>query len=83
MHDSGGARFDVRVSSLPTIHGEKVVMRLLTRQVELLELENLGFSREQLEAYLEAIRHPHGLVLISGPTGSGKSTTLICHASSC
>lgn len=76
LHDSGGARFDVRVSSLPTIHGEKVVMRLLTRQVELLELENLGFSREQLEAYLEAIRHPHGLVLISGPTGSGKSTTL-------
>ena len=76
LHDSGGCRFDVRVSSLPTIHGEKIVMRLLTRQIELLDLKNLGFSPGQLEAYLSAIRHPHGLVLISGPTGSGKSTTL-------
>lgn len=76
LHDSGGNRFDVRVSSLPTIHGEKVVMRLLTRQVELLDLQNLGFSKDQLDAYRAAIRHPHGLVLISGPTGSGKSTTL-------
>ena len=76
LHDSGGSRFDVRVSSLPTIHGEKIVMRLLTRQMELLDLKNLGFSSGQLKAYLSAIRHPHGLVLISGPTGSGKSTTL-------
>ena len=76
LHDSGGCRFDVRVSSLPTIHGEKIVMRLLTRQMELLDLKNLGFSSGQLKAYLSAIRHPHGLVLISGPTGSGKSTTL-------
>lgn len=76
LHNSGENRFDVRVSSLPTIHGEKVVMRLLTRQVELLELGNLGFGQDQLEAYRAAIRHPHGLVLISGPTGSGKSTTL-------
>ena len=52
------------------------MMRLLTRQIELLDLKNLGFSPGQLEAYLSAIRHPHGLVLISGPTGSGKSTTL-------
>ena len=66
----------MRVSSLPTIHGEKIVMRLLTRQMELLDLKNLGFSSGQLKAYLSAIRHPHGLVLISGPTGSGKSTTL-------
>ena len=51
-------------------------MRLLTRQMELLDLKNLGFSSGQLKAYLSAIRHPHGLVLISGPTGSGKSTTL-------
>lgn len=76
LHDAGESKFDVRVSSLPTIHGEKIVMRLLTRQVELLDLENLGFSREQLDAYRTAICHPHGLVLISGPTGSGKSTTL-------
>lgn len=76
LYDSGGNRFDVRVSSLPTIHGEKVVMRLLTRQAELLDLKNLGFSEEQLKAYLSAIARPHGMVLISGPTGSGKSTTL-------
>lgn len=76
LYDSGENRFDIRVSSLPTINGEKVVMRLLTRQIELLELENLGFSLQQLEAYRSAIRRPHGLVLISGPTGSGKSTTL-------
>ncbi|WP_294142941.1 GspE/PulE family protein [uncultured Sanguibacteroides sp.] len=76
LYEQGEDKFDVRVSSLPTIHGEKVVMRLLTRHVELLELENLGFSRKQLEDYLVSVRKPHGLVLISGPTGSGKSTTL-------
>lgn len=68
--------FDVRVSTLPTIHGEKVVMRLLTRHVELLELKNLGFGEQQLYTYLSAVHKPHGLILISGPTGSGKSTTL-------
>lgn len=68
--------FDVRVSSLPTIHGEKVVLRLLTRHTELLDLKNLGFDSRQLADYLAAVRKPHGLVLICGPTGSGKSTTL-------
>lgn len=76
LYDNGGMKFDIRVSSLPTIHGEKIVLRLLTRQAGLLALDNLGFSGPQLEAYLAAVRHPHGLVLISGPTGSGKSTTL-------
>ena len=69
-------RFDVRVSSLPTIYGEKVVMRLLTRHVELLELTNLGLTERQIADYAAAISRPHGLVLITGPTGSGKSTTL-------
>ena len=73
-HDE--ARFDVRVSVLPVIHGEKVVLRLLTRHAELLELDNLGFDTRQLRDYLGAVRKPHGLVLICGPTGSGKSTTL-------
>ena len=73
-HDE--ARFDVRVSVLPVIHGEKVVLRLLTRHAELLELDNLGFDARQLRDYLGAVRKPHGLVLICGPTGSGKSTTL-------
>lgn len=76
FYHAGDDKFDVRVSCLPTIYGEKVVLRLLTRHVELLELTNLGFSEKQLADYTQAIRKPHGLVLISGPTGSGKSTTL-------
>lgn len=75
-YDRDGAKFDVRVSTLPTIYGEKVVLRLLTRRVELLELKNLGFSDRQYEDYCRAIAHPFGMVLICGPTGSGKSTTL-------
>lgn len=76
LFDRNGKRFDLRVSSLPTIHGEKMVLRLLTRRIELLELANLGFSDRQLEDYCRAIERPYGLVLICGPTGSGKSTTL-------
>lgn len=76
LFESSGKKFDVRVSCLPTIYGEKVVMRLLTRHIELLELSNLGFTEKQLEDYCHAIEKPHGLVLICGPTGSGKSTTL-------
>jgi general secretion pathway protein E/type IV pilus assembly protein PilB len=53
-----------------------MVLRLLTRRMELLELENLGFDKKQLADYHQAIRQPNGLILISGPTGSGKSTTL-------
>lgn len=76
LFNSGSKKFDVRVSCLPTIYGEKVVLRLLTRHVELLELANLGFSAKQLEDYCAAIEKPYGMVLICGPTGSGKSTTL-------
>lgn len=76
LYNRGGNKFDVRVSSLPGIYGEKIVMRLLTRQIELLDLANLGFSKKQLADYCHAIDKPHGMVLICGPTGSGKSTTL-------
>ena len=76
IYDRDGEKFDVRVSTLPTIYGEKVVLRLLTRRVELLELRNLGFSARQYEDYCRAIARPFGMVLICGPTGSGKSTTL-------
>jgi type II general secretion pathway (GSP) E protein len=76
MYDRDGAKFDVRVSTLPSIYGEKVVMRLLTRHPELLELKNLGLSERQYEDYCRAISKPFGMVLICGPTGSGKSTTL-------
>ncbi len=76
FYSSGSGKFDVRVSCLPTIYGEKVVLRLLTRHVELLELANLGFTEKQLEDYRRTVGKPYGLILISGPTGSGKSTTL-------
>lgn len=76
LFEQGDKKFDVRVSSLPTIYGEKIVLRLLTRHTELLDLKNLGFTDRQLTDYCNAIKKPHGIVLICGPTGSGKSTTL-------
>ena len=76
LYDRNGNKFDVRVSTLPTIYGEKVVLRLLTRHVELLELRNLGFSERQYADYCLSVARPFGMVLICGPTGSGKSTTL-------
>ena len=75
LYHRGERKFDLRVSSLPTIYGEKIVLRLLTRHTELLELANLGFSPRQLADYTAAIARSHGMALITGPTGSGKSTT--------
>ena len=69
-------KFDLRVSILPTLFGEKVVMRLLSSDIGNIELAQLGFEAAQLENYLEGIKRPNGIVLISGPTGSGKTTTL-------
>lgn len=71
-----GMKFDIRVSVLPTLHGEKVVMRLLSRDAVQIELSTLGFDANDLKVFKEAIRKPHGVVLVSGPTGSGKTTTL-------
>ncbi|SNZ01697.1 GspE/PulE family protein [Flagellimonas pacifica] len=68
--------FDIRVSILPTLHGEKTVMRLLGRDTSHLRLEDVGFEEEQYQMYGEAIKQSNGIVLISGPTGSGKTTTL-------
>ncbi len=68
--------FDIRVSSLPTLNGEKIVLRILNKDAGKISLEQLGFSEEQLEIYQKAIKRPNGIVLISGPTGSGKTTTL-------
>jgi type II secretory ATPase GspE/PulE/Tfp pilus assembly ATPase PilB-like protein len=67
---------DVRVSMVPTGYGEGVVMRLLRQDVEAMSLEQLGFSAHNLEMIEKAIRKPYGLIVVSGPTGSGKSTTL-------
>lgn len=68
--------FDVRVATLPLIHGEKVVMRLLGAKPELLTLEALGFSEKNLNQLYQALSAPYGLILLTGPTNSGKSTTL-------
>lgn len=71
-----GERFDIRVSVLPTLHGEKVVLRLLNNNATDIHLDALGMSDADLENYLHGVRKPNGIVLISGPTGSGKTTTL-------
>jgi type IV pilus assembly protein PilB len=67
---------DLRVSTIPAIYGEKVVMRILDKSTTPLNLGDLGFEREDLEQFRRAINSPNGLVLITGPTGSGKTTTL-------
>ncbi len=67
---------DMRVSTLPTIFGERVVIRLLDKTNRILTLEELGFSSEDKEKYERIIRKPYGIVIITGPTGSGKTTTL-------
>ncbi len=68
--------FDIRVSSLPTLHGEKIVLRILSKDANHIQLEELGFTDQELKAYKETIKKPNGIILISGPTGSGKTTTL-------
>lgn len=73
---SNNGEFDIRVSVLPTLYGEKIVLRLLSRDATKLELSSLGFSDFELKSYLQGIKKTHGLVLISGPTGSGKTTSL-------
>jgi general secretion pathway protein E len=72
----GGRALDVRVSTLPTGHGERVVLRLLEKNLDRLDLTNLGLSDRALAAFDRLVHQPHGIVLVTGPTGSGKSTTL-------
>jgi len=73
-----GKEIDFRVSSIPTIYGESLVLRILDRGSTLLDIEKLGFSPETLRDFKEVIRRPHGIILVTGPTGSGKTTTLYC-----
>ncbi len=68
--------FDIRVSSLPTLHGEKTVLRILNKDANHIKLEELGFTEQELKTYKETVKKPNGIILISGPTGSGKTTTL-------
>ena len=68
--------FDIRVSILPTLHGEKIVMRILSRDTAHLSMEKLGMNNDEKHTYLESLKASKGIILISGPTGSGKTTTL-------
>ncbi|HEV8565314.1 MAG TPA: ATPase, T2SS/T4P/T4SS family [Actinomycetota bacterium] len=72
----GSKSVDLRVATLPTVYGEKVVMRILDKTQALLTLSDLGFLPEVLGRYEETFRKPYGTILVTGPTGSGKSTTL-------
>ncbi len=74
--NSQGKIIDFRVSTLPTIYGEKIVLRLLDRSATLIGLEKLGFTEEILHNFDNLIRRPYGMILVTGPTGSGKTTTL-------
>jgi type IV pilus assembly protein PilB len=67
---------DFRVSTLPTLYGEKIVLRILDQSAATLDIEQLGFEPEQKEAILNAIERPYGMVLVTGPTGSGKTVSL-------
>ncbi len=72
----GDRRIDVRVASIPTVYGEKVAMRILDRSQIELKLDVLGFEEESLKIFRKAIKNPNGIILVTGPTGSGKTTTL-------
>ncbi len=71
-----GKDYDVRLSTVPITHGERVVMRLLPRSQAMLDLERLGFNETQLRTWERLIARPNGILLVTGPTGSGKTTTL-------
>ncbi len=71
-----GKDIDIRVSTIPTAHGESVVMRLLDASAVLLDLDNLGFAPNNLDRFKQLLSHHNGIILVTGPTGSGKTTTL-------
>ena len=71
-----GHELDLRVSTIPTVHGESIVMRVLDRESIRLSLPDMGFSEDTLARYQTLLAKPHGVLLVTGPTGSGKTTTL-------
>ncbi len=76
IKDEADNKFDVRLSIMPTVYGEKACMRLLEKSNSIAKMDKLGFLPEQRTRFEQFVRKPHGLVLVTGPTGSGKSTTL-------
>ena len=76
MHRVQGKALDLRVSTVPTSHGESVVMRILDRESIVLDFDSLGFDEELQTGFVKALQMPHGIILVTGPTGSGKTTTL-------
>jgi general secretion pathway protein E len=76
MLQSQGKALDLRVSTVPTSYGESVVMRILDREALVLDFNSLGFTDEFLPGFLKVLDQPHGIMLVTGPTGSGKTTTL-------
>ncbi len=73
-----GKEIDFRVSSIPTIHGESIVLRILDKSSIVLDIERLGFPEDTMDGFRDLIHRPHGIILVTGPTGSGKTTTLYC-----
>jgi general secretion pathway protein E len=76
MHRVQGKELDLRVSTVPTSHGESVVMRILDRESIVLDFDSLGFDDEIRAGFVHQLEMPHGIILVTGPTGSGKTTTL-------
>ncbi len=74
--ENDGKKLDIRVSILPTLYGEKIVLRLLGSDASHINISKLGFQPNELDRYSLAVKKPNGIILISGPTGSGKTTTL-------
>jgi len=76
MHRVQGKELDLRVSTIPTSHGESVVMRILDRESIVLDFDSLGFDQGLKQRFVKDLEMPHGIILVTGPTGSGKTTTL-------
>ncbi len=74
--NSNGKKIDLRVATLPTVWGEKIVMRILDNSTAMLKLSDLGFGQANYDIYAKSFTKPYGMILVTGPTGSGKSTTL-------
>jgi type IV pilus assembly protein PilB len=79
----GGRSVDIRVSTLPTMFGESCVLRILDRSVVSLDVKNLGLRQSEMDLLKDLIDRPHGIILVTGPTGSGKTTTLYSALNAC